>query len=108
VQSKAQVCNCYIAGIAGSNPDEGKCSSLLLVVWCVGSGLCDELITRPEGSYGVCVCACVRARMYAMWKPQQRDCLGPFWTAAPYIRNKEHRTHFHGENSFRRNALSPF
>jgi hypothetical protein len=28
-------------------------------VCCVGSGRCDELITRPEESYSVCVCVCV-------------------------------------------------
>ena len=30
--------------------------SLVLVVCCVGSGLCDGLITRSEESYLVCVC----------------------------------------------------
>jgi hypothetical protein len=33
---------------------------LCLFVCCVGSGLCDELITRTEESYHVCVCVCVR------------------------------------------------
>jgi hypothetical protein len=28
-------------------------------VCCVGSGLCEELITRSEESYRVCVCVCV-------------------------------------------------
>jgi hypothetical protein len=32
------------------------CSSLVFAVCCVGSGLCDELITRSEESYRVCVC----------------------------------------------------
>jgi len=27
----------------------------VFVVCCVGSGLCDKLITDPEGSYQVCV-----------------------------------------------------
>ena len=26
---------------------------------CVGRSLCEELITRSEGSYQVCVCVCV-------------------------------------------------
>jgi len=29
---------------------------LLFVVCCAGSGLCDELITRSEESYCMCVC----------------------------------------------------
>ena len=33
------------------------CSSLVFVVCFVGSGLCDELITRSEESYRRCVCA---------------------------------------------------
>jgi hypothetical protein len=32
------------------------CLSRVFVVCCVGSGLCDELITRPEESYRMCVC----------------------------------------------------
>ena len=32
------------------------CSSVVFVVCCVGSGLCDEPITRSEESYSVCVC----------------------------------------------------
>ena len=35
------------------------CSSLVFVVCCVGSGLCDGLITRSEESYRVCVCLIV-------------------------------------------------
>jgi hypothetical protein len=34
-------------------------SSVLFVVFCVGSGLCDWLITRPEQSYRLCVCLTV-------------------------------------------------
>jgi hypothetical protein len=29
-------------------------SYVLFVACCVGSGLCDRLISRPEGSYGLC------------------------------------------------------
>jgi hypothetical protein len=32
---------------------------LVSCVCCVGSGLCDELITRPEESYRMCVCLIV-------------------------------------------------
>jgi len=35
------------------------CLSLLFFVSCVGSGLCDELITHSEESYHVCVCVCL-------------------------------------------------
>jgi len=34
-------------------------------VCCVGCGLYDELITRPEESYRVCVCVCVCVRARA-------------------------------------------
>jgi hypothetical protein len=45
-----------VAGIAGSNPAEGMDVYLLclyVVLSCVGRGLCDGLITRPEGSFRV-------------------------------------------------------
>jgi hypothetical protein len=45
------------AEIAGSSSAEGtECSSLVFVVCCVVSGLCDGLTTRSEESYRVCVC----------------------------------------------------
>jgi hypothetical protein len=62
MQSKASVCSSLIAGKAVKNP-KGMDVCLLFVVCCVGSGLCDRLITRPEESYGVCVCVCVRNSM---------------------------------------------
>jgi hypothetical protein len=41
------------AGISGSNPAEGVDVLLLyMLCGCVGSGLCDELITRSEESTG--------------------------------------------------------
>jgi hypothetical protein len=48
-----------VAGIAGSNPTQGMDVCLLclcFVLSCVGRGLYDELITRPEESYRVSVC----------------------------------------------------
>jgi hypothetical protein len=35
------------------------CSSVVFVGFCVGSGLCDELITRCQESYRLCVCPIV-------------------------------------------------
>jgi len=61
VRSKASVCGRLSDGIASSNTVEGIRSYLLFVVRCVGSGLCDGLITRLGESYrvSVCVCLCV-------------------------------------------------
>ena len=62
-RSKAWVCGRSVAGIAGSNSAEG--TDVVFVVCCVGSDLCDELITRPEESHRLCVrvCVCVRERL---------------------------------------------
>ena len=49
-RSEAWVCGRSLAGIAGSNPDEGMevcCECGVLSV----RGLCDGLITRPEESF---------------------------------------------------------
>jgi hypothetical protein len=57
VRSKAQVWSSLIAGIAGSNPAEGMDVCLLcFFLCCVGSGLCEEMITLSEESYRMCVC----------------------------------------------------
>ena len=48
--------------------------SLGCCVSCVGSGLCDGLITRSE-LYPVCMSICV-------WRPQQRGGLGLIWAVA--------------------------
>jgi hypothetical protein len=48
-----------VAGIAGSNPVEGMDVYLLClsaVLSCVGRGLCDGLVTRPEESYHLSNC----------------------------------------------------
>ena len=50
----------YIVGIAGSIPsDIMDIRRLCLLCVCVGSGLCDELITRSGESYGLFVCLTV-------------------------------------------------
>jgi hypothetical protein len=57
--SKTQVCDRLVAVIAGSNTAEGMdvCHFCLHVVSsCVGRGLCDGLITRPEEYYCESVC----------------------------------------------------
>jgi hypothetical protein len=43
---------------------EHWCLSLLLVVWCAGSGFSAELITPQEETYRVCVCVCVSVCVY--------------------------------------------
>jgi hypothetical protein len=58
-RSKEQVCGRLVDGVADSNPARGTDVCLLclyVVLSCVGRGLCDGLITRPEGSYRVFVC----------------------------------------------------
>jgi hypothetical protein len=53
-RSKAKDFGRLVVGVAVSNPAEGVdvCPLCLYVVLsCVGRGLCDELITRPEESY---------------------------------------------------------
>jgi hypothetical protein len=64
--AKAYVCGLLVAGIAGANPAEGMDVCLLclysyVVLSCVGRGLCDVLITRPEESYRVCLIVCSRS-----------------------------------------------
>ena len=52
-RSKACVCGCSLAGIAGSNPAGGTDVRLLWVFVLSRRGLCVRLITRPEESYWV-------------------------------------------------------
>ena len=59
VRSKAWVCSRLIAGIVFSNPAQYIIFLSYMSVCCEGGGLCGGLITRPEGSYRVCVCVCV-------------------------------------------------
>ena len=48
---------------------------VFFVMWCVGSGLCDGLITSSEESYQMCVCVCVC--VFVIWEPQQLGGLFP-------------------------------
>ena len=59
------------------------CSSLVFVVCCVGSSLCDGLIFRPEESYRVSVCVCVRERERSRNIKKERDGLSSSWAVAP-------------------------
>jgi hypothetical protein len=57
------VCRPLIRGIADSSPAEGRDIRLIGLVCCVGSALCDGLITRLENSHRVFVLSnCVRSR----------------------------------------------
>jgi hypothetical protein len=56
-RSKAYVCGRLVAGVAVSNPAEGMDVCLLcfyVVLSCVGRGLCDGPVIRPEESYRMC------------------------------------------------------
>jgi hypothetical protein len=80
-RSKAYVCGRLVAGIAGSNParDMDICLLCLYVVLsCVGRGLCDGLITRPEESYRVSNC------MYDHRNPER----GPMFQAGNLKENE--------------------
>jgi hypothetical protein len=50
------------------------CWSLLLILFCVGSGLCDGLTTRSEEC--VCIIVCNLGTSTVMWH-------GPSWAAGP-------------------------
>jgi hypothetical protein len=55
-RSKAKVCRRLVVVFAGLNPARGMDVCLLclyVALSCVGRGLCDGLITRPEKSYRV-------------------------------------------------------
>jgi hypothetical protein len=68
------------AGIADSNPAQGMdvCLLCLYVVFsCVGRGLCDGLITRPEESHRVCLIVCVitetsKGALCSSWEPTEK------------------------------------
>jgi hypothetical protein len=56
----------------------------VFVVCCVGSGLCDELITKSEESYRVCVCVTV-----CDLETSKKSGLGASWAVATQIEKKE-------------------
>jgi hypothetical protein len=72
------VCGRLVTVIAGSNSAEGVDVFLLclyVVLSCVGRGLCDGLITRPEESYRM---------SNGMWlRNLTRGGQGPVWAVAP-------------------------
>jgi hypothetical protein len=77
-RSKAKVCGRLVAGIAGLNSARGMDVCLLclyVVLSCVGRGLCDGLITRPEESYRVSNCVPLRNL--------KGGGQGPIWDVAP-------------------------
>jgi hypothetical protein len=49
-QGSKQTLDCWDRGF------ESDSSSLVFVVFCVGTGLCDGLITRSKKPYRVCLC----------------------------------------------------
>ena len=72
VRSKALVWCRLIAGISGLNSAEGM-NVRLLCFFCVGSGLCDEPITRSEESCRA------RARVCVFWRPKQWGAYARVW-----------------------------
>ena len=59
MRSEVKVSGCLITTTAGSKPAGHGCSSVGLVMFSVGSGLCIELITPSGESYWLCVSNCV-------------------------------------------------
>jgi len=57
-----------------------ECSSLVLVVHCVDSGMCDELITRSGETYPVYVCVCL---IVCDLGASITSDLGPKWAVVP-------------------------
>jgi hypothetical protein len=56
------------------------------ILCCVGSGFCDELVTRSEEPVCVCVCVCLIVRDLETQKVMR----GPTWAVAPQkIKGKE-------------------
>jgi hypothetical protein len=62
----------------GFESGSGHGSDRVFVGRGVGSGFCDELITRSGESYQVCVCL-----ILCELETSKRGCLGPSWATAP-------------------------
>jgi hypothetical protein len=70
----------FVARIAGSNPARGMDICLLclyVLLSCVGRGLCDGLITRPDESYRVSNCVWLRNL--------KGGGQGPIWAVEPLM-----------------------
>jgi hypothetical protein len=83
-RTKAYVRGRLVARIAGSNPAAGidVCLSCFYVVFsCVGRGLCDGPITRPEESYRVSNCERFR-------NTSEEDDKALIWAVVPYEKNQ--------------------
>jgi hypothetical protein len=79
VAARSKACGRLVAGVESSNLPRGMDVCLLclyVVLSCVDRGLCDELITRPEESCRVSVCACDQ-------ETPKREAKGPSWTKTP-------------------------
>lgn len=70
VRSKAYVFDRLIVGIADSNPAVG------MDVYCVGSGLCGEMITHSVDTCWACASVC------DLYTSKTRG-LGPIWAVVP-------------------------
>jgi hypothetical protein len=65
----------------------------VFVVYCVGSGFCDELITRSEESYRVSVCVCVCVCLIVCdLETSTRVGLGPSRSVTPDIQRETEKT----------------
>ena len=66
------VCGSFIAGIEDSNPAEGMDIHLVCVAGCVGSDVCDELISFFR-EFLPCACECVCVRACVCVRERDRD-----------------------------------
>jgi hypothetical protein len=82
-----EVCGRLVTGIAGSNLARGMDVCLLclyVVLSCVGRGLCEGLITRPEKSYRVSKCVNIKnlkgGGQGRIWAVEPLDGWNDRWT----------------------------